>query len=345
MASGFDDVVKPVYRRWFLRRGVPVETEREVLAHTRTMDLVADVDVQMRRLLEGTCFDFFSEINVVEFKGAGDPLTEKGYARAMSRAWAVVKEERLPSGESPIGEGRGKKKPRRRERVPSPIGRTLTIVCVTRPNAILNGAARGYHFEPTDEPGIYISRESLTVRIIVPYEMELVERNYPLMPLATGLKLQRFVEQCAREARTDLLQMSLELAGATGALEVWPQVMEEAAMKSPYTPEVLAVIEEGIRKLPDLPTNKRIRELEEKARQAEAMLSQAEANAAQAEANAILDERRRSVLRLAGRKFGSLPPHVALRVEAAQEMGQLNTWFDQIVDAGSLNETDLGHSG
>ena len=338
MASWFDDVVKPVYRKWFLNRGVHVETEREVLAHTRTIDLIADLHQQNRRLLVGTCFDYFRALNIVEFKGAGDPLTEKDYARLMSRAWGAVMEERLAEDESPIGGGQAKKGSRGHERTPSPIDRTVTIVCITRPRAILNAAARGYPFERTGEPGIYLNPEMPTTRIIVPYEMELVARNYPLMPLSTGHKLKVFVQMCAQQGRSDLLHMSLELADVTGALAAWPQIMEEAGMKSPYTPEVLDVIEQGIRKLPDLPTNKRLRE-------AETMLSQAEEVARRAEVNGALGEMHRTVLRMAERRFGRVPENVTRRVESSQDISQLNRWLDQVVDASALEETDLGEPG
>jgi hypothetical protein len=40
-----------------------------------------------------------------------------------------------------------------------------------------------------------------------------------------------------------------------GALDLWPGIMEGAEMKLPYTPEVLGVIEKGVQRLPDLPTN------------------------------------------------------------------------------------------
>jgi hypothetical protein len=355
MPSWFDDVVKPAYRRWFMERGVQVETEREVLAHIRTIDLVAELFPQDLLRLTGTCFDYMQLLNIIEFKGPRNPITGADFARLMSRSWGVVIEERLPDEQSPIGEdaigkteGGNKNRRRAREQVPSPIHRTVAIVCVTRPTAILNGAAQGYRFEPMDEPGVYICREMLTVRIFVPYEMELIERNYPLMPLAKGQKLKDFVELCAREERSDLLQMSLELAGVTGALDIWPQIREAAQVKTSYPPKALAVIEREIRQLPDLPTNKRLRELEEKAVQAEAMLSQANATAAQAEAMLKRSEVRHlqtALLRLAGRKFGQVSENVARRVEATQDMAQLNSWFDQIADAGALEDTNLGSQG
>jgi hypothetical protein len=365
MPSWFDDVVKPAYRRWFLNRGIRVETEREVLAHTRTIDLIAELTEEERQGLHGTCFDYLSPVSVVEFKGPRDPLTDGKYSRAMSRLWGLEIEERPDEPESRIVESRaarsemaahpGKQGPGKPGPQIRPIDRTLTFVCVTRPTAILNGTSSGYTFERSEEPGVYISRQAPVVRILVPNEMDLIERNYPLMPLARGPKLREFVKRCVQEGRADLLQMSLELGSATGALTVWPEVMEAAEMKSPYTPEVLEVIEKGIQRLPDLPTNKRIRELEEKAQQAEAMLSQAEATAAQAEASAAQAEAmltrsevrylQTALLRLAGRRFGQVSENVARRVEATQDMSQLNSWFDQIADAGALEDTELGSQG
>jgi multidrug resistance efflux pump len=84
------------------------------------------------------------------------------------------------------------------------------------------------------------------------------------------------------------------------------------------------------------------------AAQAAATAAQAEASAAQAEAMLTRSEVRylqTALLRLAGRRFGQVSENVARRVEATQDMSQLNSWFDQIADAGSLEETELGSQG
>ena len=83
-----------------------------------------------------------------------------------------------------------------------PTLRTITILCVTRPDNILDSPKlkKGYDFKETDEPGVYLSSKlAIPTRIIHPDELDLVPKNYPLLPLARGKKLQQFVEICIKE--------------------------------------------------------------------------------------------------------------------------------------------------
>ena len=73
-----------------------------------------------------------------------------------------------------------------------PTNATLTIVCSVRPDKILDNLNTELRFSPTAEPGIYFREQEIERRIVVATELDVIEKNYPLLILAKGKKLLEF---------------------------------------------------------------------------------------------------------------------------------------------------------
>jgi hypothetical protein len=95
---------------------------------------------------------------------------------------------------------------------------TVTIVCVTRPDTILDKFKQELRFVQI-EGGI--SDDVLGRWIIHPSELALVEKNYPLLPLARGEKLSQFISLCVREGLNDYLQLIIDIGVATDPELIW----------------------------------------------------------------------------------------------------------------------------
>jgi hypothetical protein len=93
---------------------------------------------------------------------------------------------------------------------------TVTIVCVTRPDTILDKFKQELRFVQI-EGGI--SDDVLGRWIIHPSELALVEKNYPL--LARGEKLSQFISLCVREGLNDYLQLIIDIGVATDPELIW----------------------------------------------------------------------------------------------------------------------------
>jgi len=91
---------------------------------------------------------------------------------------------------------------------------TVTMICVTRPDKILDQLKEEYRFV-AKETGIYFSDDILERCIIHPSELELVPKNYPLLPLARGDKLEDFISLCMREGLNDYLQLIMDIGLTT----------------------------------------------------------------------------------------------------------------------------------
>jgi hypothetical protein len=86
----FDDTAKAFYRDLFKKRwGLVVETEKEVFARGRKIDLVVKCTDSDLVRLQNTIFSHFRELNALELKGINDPLTLADYNRIMMRAWGL----------------------------------------------------------------------------------------------------------------------------------------------------------------------------------------------------------------------------------------------------------------
>jgi len=132
-----------------------------------------------------------------------------------------------------------------------PEERTITIICVVRPTKILTDLKDVYGFEQADEPGIYLSKPIIPVRIIHPDELELVPKNYPLLCLSRGKKLQAFIERCLEEGLNEYLQFLLTVGLTGDTAIIWNRLMEVYKLKHVVKPETWGYIDEFFREIPE----------------------------------------------------------------------------------------------
>ncbi|MGB0388707.1 MAG: hypothetical protein ACPGWR_28130, partial [Ardenticatenaceae bacterium] len=222
----FDDTARKSYRRLFESWGLSVETERSVFARSRAIDIVVECTAADRKRLKDTVFCNFSTFNAIELKGSEDPLTPADVNVIMMRVWGLgalelINEKDLPAREMAL----------KRERLKYPSQRTVTIICVTRPVKILSSLRHVFHFLPTDKPGIYFCDQHLPRWIICPTELELIPANYPLLALATGEKLEQFMDLCIREGLDDYFQLAVEIGMTSEPQLVLHKILEVQQMK------------------------------------------------------------------------------------------------------------------
>lgn len=157
-------------------------------------------------------FAHFRRLNSLELKGAYDLLTLLDLNLIMMRAWGLgALEPEEASDENPTKDRDRAAERSERGANQLPGQRTVTIVCVTRPDRILDDLQGELRFFSTGEPGIYFCNERLPQWIIYPTELELVPRNYPLLPLAKGEKLKQFIELCLCERLGEWLDHILDV--------------------------------------------------------------------------------------------------------------------------------------
>jgi hypothetical protein len=150
----FDGTAKVHFKCLFESWGLTVETEREVFFSGRKIDVVVTCPPKEHFKLKNTVFSHFKRLNAIELKGINDPLTVKDYNRVMMRAWGLggldsgkkrdgKKAENEAANEldaeaetSAEDENKDDKDSTQLNRIPTQ--RTLTIICVTRPDKILD---------------------------------------------------------------------------------------------------------------------------------------------------------------------------------------------------------------
>ncbi|MEK8015724.1 MAG: hypothetical protein VSS75_002570, partial [Candidatus Parabeggiatoa sp.] len=210
----FDDSTKAFYRQFFENKGIAVETEREVFFRGRSIDLVVTCTDSDNTQLQNTVFSHFRKLNALELKGIHDPLTILDYNLIMMRAWglgalASENEEDEETNTDALDEETTDELDNSKLNS-YPSLRTLTIVCVTKPIKLLNKMKDEVRFVKQDA-GIYNCEEGFSQWIICPSELALVEKNYPLLPLARGKKLSEFISLCLREGLTNYLQLIIDI--------------------------------------------------------------------------------------------------------------------------------------
>jgi hypothetical protein len=301
----FDETAKAFYRRLFKNWGVSVETEREVFSNARTIDLVVSLSDADRDKLQHTVFAHFKSLNALELKGINDPLTEAEYNRILMRAYAlgVVDDDN--------------------ESVPLSNQMTVTIVCVRRPDKILTQLKKALKFKRI-EAGIYQCRDVLEKWIICPSELALVPKNYPLLPLARGKRLEKFIALCVREGLNDYLRLILDIGLATDPEVIWRKILEVKQMRPMIREETWPIIDQFFREMPEaigkLPTFQ-------------------EALAA-SEQQGALHQAHRTVLHQLQRRFNQVPNNIVQQIETTSDLEQLDTWLDQIMAAKELEEIE-----
>lgn len=325
MSEPFDETAKLFFYDLFSSWGLAVETEREVYHRGRTIDLVVDCSPDDQKPLSETVFSYFEEQNPIELKGNDDPLNLKNYSRSLMRAWSLG--------------GMDEPKDKDEEHAPiirDPSERTLTIICVKRPNKILSMPK--LKFAATDDPGIYLYDGQMPIRIIYPTELELIPKNYVLLPLAKGQKLEQFIDLCLREGLTTYLQLILDVGLATDPDAIWRKIIEVTQMPVkiredtwPYIDRFFNQMPEAFQKLPTfrdaLDESQRIA-MEEGQRLGQRLGSQR--------------TQQRILVRQLRRKFSQVPEPIVQRIETTESIDLLDRWLDEILMADDLAETELG---
>jgi hypothetical protein len=133
----------------FLSWGIEVETEREVFSRSRKIDLVVTCTDANQKQLQSTRFAHFRQVNALELKGFHDPLTVADYNLIIMRAWGlgVPKAEKLKS-EDDSSSNSDEDDSSEPALLANQI--TVTIVCVRRPNKILNQLGQAYRLVKTE---------------------------------------------------------------------------------------------------------------------------------------------------------------------------------------------------
>lgn len=341
MKQPFDDTTKSYFRRFFEERGLHAISQYEVFARSRSIDLVIESRSESVPQLQDTLFAHFRRLNALEFKGLHDPLTAVDLNRIMMRAWGVgavddtsKKHKRKAADAKPQLTAK--------EIAAMPHQRTVTIVCVTRPDKILNTLYDVFGFRRTAEAGIYCNHtDAIPVWIINPSELALKPQNYPLLPLARGKKLEQFVELCVQSGLVDLLQLTLDIGLATDPNIIWQKIMEIAGMELTVSKETWPYIDEFFRKVPGGFENvpffwDAIQEAKqiafEEAQQA------AQEKAQKAALLATITSKREMLLRVLRSKFDLVPQEIVDVIEATDNQTQLEAWFDLALTAEQLDD-------
>ncbi len=318
----FDETAKAFYHHFFESRGFKVETEREVFSRSRKIDLVVKCTDANRRQLQNTIFAHFRQLNALELKGVHDPLTVSDYNLIVMRADGLgVPKYQKKSASQKEGKPTQQKE---KEPIQLPSEITVTIVCVTRPDKILDELKQELRIVKK-EAGIYHCDEVLGKWIINPSELDLVEKNYPLLPLARGEKLEEFISLCIDKGLNDYLQLIVDIGLATDPELIWQKILEVKQMKHQIREETWPIIDRFFQEMPEaigkLPTFQ------------EAL--------GQSLQQGVLGNEHRILVRQLRRKFTQVPEDIVQHIEASSDIEQLDNWLDQIILAHDLADIDF----
>jgi len=326
----FDETAKAFFYHLFKNWGIEVETEKEVFSRSRKIDLVVTCTDTDRTHLQNTVFAHFRQLNAVELKGIHDPLTVANYFRIMMRVWALGdqthQEQKLAKASTDDDQESSE---------PYLLANqlTVTIICVTRPDSILRPLKEQYRFVQTEEPGIYYCDEVLEKWIIYPSELELIQKNYPLLSLAQGKKLEQFIALCLREGLNDYLQLIIDIGLATDPSVILQKILENSNMKPQIREETWPVIDKFFQDMPEalwkLPTFKN------------ALTSfQQDARREGLQQGELVGEQR-LLIRQLYRKFPQVPQGIIRHIQTTVDHDKLDNWLDQIISAADLSEIDF----
>jgi hypothetical protein len=319
----FDETAKAFYLHLFKTWGVEVKTEREVFSNARTIDLVVSLSKADHDKLRDTVFAHFKSLNALELKGINDPLTLAEHNRILMRAWALGAIPESVSTESQDDDDN--------ESVPLPNQMTVTIVCVTRPDKILTQLRKELKFKRI-EAGIYHCKEVLEKWIICPSELALVPKNYPLLPLARGKRLEKFISLCVRKGLNDYLRLILDIGLATDPEVIWRKILEVKQMRPMIREDTWPIIDQFFREMPEaigkLPTFQ------------EALADRLKEGKEIGEQQGALNNEHRLVLGQLERRFNQVPKSIVQQIEASSDFEQLDQWLVQIITAKELKEIE-----
>ena len=300
MPRDYDSVYKAFYERLFQRWQVPVETQVEVSRRAKTIDVVIQCEEQHLQRLQETCFWFFRRINDLELKSPEDPLDLTDYMTIVSRAYGLLAKQE-------------------NEVYQLPTNATLTTVCSVRPKKLLEDLQSELQFFPTSEPGIYFSEQRIEERIIVSTEVEVIEKNYPLLILAKGKKLLEFFEEVVRKGLIEYVDILFQVGINPETLTEGVRIMAE------MHPEYKANLERALEKLFEFSPESMERI---------------------APIRRFLEEQRRNdkcedIRLLLDSKFSPLSEELVSRLEAVNDLNELTQLYKRALQAQTLEEVGL----
>lgn len=327
----FDDTTKDFYRHWFEQLGLTVETQREIFFRGRAIDLVVGCPtLKQQQSLETTLFSYFKRLNAIEFKGIHDPLTMLDYNKIMMRIWGLGAMQTefpnvLSAQHDPLNQ--------------LPSQRTLTIVCVTKPDNILR-LSNEFQFYPTSTPGIYHCPARIAQWIIHPTELELAPLNYPLLPLARGKKLAEFIQLCLKQGLLNYILLTLRIGLLTDPLTIWQKIWEIQRMElqeSDVHEAVIPYIERYFQTYPEELKRLSITS----ALLNEQLQKGLQEGIQQGVQQGIQQQTKKLLWQQVRLKFPTVAESVRERIEATSDLEQLETWLTQVLTANSLAEVGL----
>ena len=332
----FDDTTKTIYSTLFKRWGLDVETERAIFARSRSIDLVIQCHESEGDKLQHTVFSYFRQLNALELKGPNDPLTIKDYNRIMMRAWGL---------------GAVEFKPEQEQHSRLPKQRTLTVVCVNRPQKILDIKQDLLGFKPTEQQGIYLSAGYLNQWLIYPSELELTEKNYPLLVLAKGEKLKQFIDVCIKDNLHDYLDLTLRMGTINDPRTAWQEILKVKEMSQVNTidEETWSTIDQFFKETPE--GFSKVKSFQErlmeqwrdgkKVGRDEGRDEGREEGREEGLEKGELKKARSTLVHLLCKKFGGLPEEIIERIEKTEDQDRLQEWFDLAITTAKLDDIEF----
>lgn len=154
--------------------------------------------------------------------------------------------------------------------------------------------------------------------------MALIPKNYPVLPLARGAKLEQFIELCLQHGLVEYLQLALDIGLVTDPDVIWRKILEVYGMELTIHEETWPYIDEFFRNVP------------EAMRKVPSFQEALEASEQEGKREGMRLTQQRTLLRFLRHKFGDLPNSIVQLIEQTSNSEQLDAWMDQVFDAESL---------
>ena len=213
-----------------------------------------------------------------------------------------------------------------------PTNATITIVCSVRPDKILDDLKTELRFLPTSEPGIYLNERGIEVRIIVSTELDVIEKNYPLLILAKGKKLLEFFEAVVMKELAEYIEILFQVGVSIDPETLIEGVRKMAERHHELTPGLKRALESWFEDYPQ-----HIHEMAPIRR----VIEEREKNAKQEALNAILQAKREDLILLLASKFGPLSEEFVSQLETVSDVDELTRLYKQALEAQTLAKVGL----
>jgi len=340
----FDERSKTHYVHYFYDKQIRADQQFEVFSRGRSIDIVTECTEENLITLKDTCFSHFRRVNSLEFKGPHDPLTASDLNLIISRIWGIAARDRVERKEA-REDANFLNRQTIKEIAEFPSLRTVTIVCVTRPDKILDTPElkAEFNFKPSSEPGMYHSSTlGIPIWLIHPDELEVIPRNYPLLSLSRGKKLQQYIDLCLENGWESALHFIVDIALTLDPSDVFQSIMEVLHMKTKIRPETVLYFDQLLKDVPELIWQTST--LREAVEQGE-LLGEARGEArgkAHGEALGVARGeargRQSTLIKLLRHKFTELPSSVTSLINETTDLELLEEWSIGILTANTLQE-------